>query len=327
MTFFVIGMVVMGQCEPAPAAGPVLHHDCVLAWDPNPEPDLAGYRVHLGRLPGVLTQNSDVGNVTQVLCSRVGATLNGQWFVAITAYNARGNESPRSIQLPFELTALPPPISLPQVSEPLAAELTVREPGFQLSWTDTNLYQASHRIEIATSLAPNWSTLTMLPPGGTRLSYFHPVDVEWVCYRVRAESGALVSQWAQASGPNHRQFCLTPTQATSIDQPYPLPWLILEPQSVRLAVMHPGFQLTWEDWNGSSAQQHVVSRIEILSSVNQRWTTLAVIKNGETRFAFDHPIDAEWMCFRVRSEINVFVSLWAADGSLNHRQFCYSPLS
>jgi hypothetical protein len=101
-----------------------------------------------------------------------------------------------------------------------------------------------------------------------------------------------------------------------MDQPYPLPWLVLEPQSVRLAVMQPGFQLTWEDLNRSSVQQHVAIRIEVLSSVNPQWTTLMVLKNGESRFAFPQPIDAEWMCFRVRSEINVFVSLWAANESL-----------
>ncbi len=315
---------VMGQCDLAPAAGAVFHQDCVLVWDANPELDLAGYRVHLGRFPGVLTQNSDVGNVTQVSCSRVGATTNGRWFVAVTAYDASGNESARSIELPLELTALPSPVSLAQVSEPAAVQLTVREPGFQLAWADTNLYQVSHRIEIASSLKPNWTTLAVLPPRATRLSYFHPVDVEWVCYRVRAESGAVVSLWAQAGGPNDRQFCFPPTQATSIDQPIPLPALILEPQLVRLAVMRPGFQLTWENWNGFSNQR---SRIEVSSSVNPEWTTLAVLKDGELKFAFLHPIDAEWACFRIRSEIGRFVSLWAVAGSLNDRQFCYSPLS
>ena len=331
MTMCVIGAVVMGQCEPAPAAGPVLHQDCLLSWDPNPEPDLAGYRVHLGRLPGALAQNSDVGNVTQVSCSRVGATLNGQWFVAVTAYNARGIESPSSIQLPFELTALPPPLPLTQVSEPAAVELTVREPGFQLSWVDTNLYQASHRIEMTTSLDSNWSTLTMVQPGITRLSYFHPVDVEWVCYRVRAESGALVSQWAQVGGSNDRQLCLAPTRVKSIDEPFVFPGLILEPQLVQLAGMQPGFQLTWENRNDSILQQNMISRIEVLSSVYPKWTTLTVLKNGESKFAFHQPIDAQWVCFRVRSEINVYVSLWGAGGSLNDPQFyqqsCYSPFS
>lgn len=314
---------VLNPCERAGAAGPVLHQDCMIVWDVNHEPDLAGYRVNLGRIPGVLIQKSDVGNVTQVPCSRVGAATNGQWFVAVTAYDASGNESARSIELSFELTALPSPAPLAQVSEPAAAQLTVREPGFQLAWADTNLRQASHRIELASSLHPSWTTLAVLPPGVTRLSYVHPVDVEWVCYRVRAESGAVVSQWAQASGPNDRQFCFPPARIPSIDQPIPLPVLIPEPQLVQLAVMRPGFQLTWGNSDGSPFRR----RIEVSSSINPSWTTLTVPNTGELRFAFLQPIDAEWVCFRIRSEIGRFVSLWAVAGSPSDRQFCYSPLS
>jgi hypothetical protein len=216
---------------------------------------------------------------------------------------------------------------LAQVSEPAVVQLTVREPGFQLAWTDTNLHSMSHRIEIASSLNLNWTTLTVLPPGATRLSYFHPVDVEWVCYRVRAESGAVVSLWAQAGGPNDRQFCFAPTRAPSIDQPIPLPVLIIEPQLVQLEVMRPGFQLTWGNSGVPFGYPALPHRIEVSSSVNPKWTTLTVLKNGELKFAFPHPIDAEWVCLRIRLETNQFVSLWAVAGLPNDRQFCYSPLS
>lgn len=324
MTVSAMVTAVLGPCERAGAAGPVLHQDCVIAWDANHEPDLAGYRVSLGRFPDVLTQKSDVGNVTQVPCSRVGAATNGQWFVAVTAYDASGSERARSIVLPFELTALPSPAPLAQVSEPAAVQLTVREPGFQLAWADTNLHRVSHRIEIASSLNPNWTTLAVLPPGGTRLSYFHPVDVDWVCYRVRAESGAVVSLWAQAGGPNDRQFCFPPTRAPSIDQPFPLSLLIFEPRLVQLAVMRPGFQLTWENSDISPLLRY---RIEVSSSINPSWTTLTVPNAGALKFEFLQPIDAEWVCVRIRSEINRFVSLWAVAGSLSDRQYCFSPLS
>lgn len=327
MAVCAIVTIIMGQCELAPAAGPVLLQDCVLTWDANPELDLAGYRVYVGRFPGLLTRNSDVGNVTQVSCSHVGATTNGQWFVVVTAHDTNGNESARSLMGAFELTGLPSPMPLAQVSEPAVVQLTVREPGFQLAWTDTNIHSVSHRIEFASSLNLNWTKLTVLPPGVTRLSYFHPVDVEWVCYRVRAESGAVVSLWAQAGGPNDRQFCFAPTRAPSIDQPIPLPALIIEPQLVQLEVMRPGFQLTWENWNGFPLQSQIISQIEVSSSVNPKWTTLTVLKNGELKFAFPHPIDAEWVCLRIRHEIGRFVSLWTAAGSLNNPQSCYSPLS
>lgn len=325
MTVSAIVTAIMGQCELATAAGPVLYQDCMLAWDANYEPDLAGYRVYLGRFPGALSRKSDVGNVTQVPCSRVGAVTNGRWFVAVTAYDASGNESAHSIELPLQLTALPSPVPLAQVSEPAAVQLTVSEPGFQLVWSDNNLHQVSHRIEVASSLNPNWTTLAVLPPGSTRLSYFHPVDVEWVCYRVRAESGAVVSLWAQAGGSNDRQFCFSPTRAQSIDEPIPVPSLILEPRLVQLAVMRPGFQLTWENSDGAPRLQY---RIEASSSLNPIWTTLTVVPNtGAPRLSFLQPLDAEWVCFRIRGEVSRLVSLWAVAGSPNDRQFCYSPLS
>ena len=133
MTVSTIVVAVVGPCERAGAAGQVLHQDCLISWNANSEPDLAGYHVYVGRLPGVLTQKSDVEKVTQIPCSRVGAATNGQWFVAITAYDTSGNESTRPVALPFELAALPFPAPLAQISEPVAVQLTVKEPGFQLA--------------------------------------------------------------------------------------------------------------------------------------------------------------------------------------------------
>ncbi len=320
---------VLGRCDLADAVGPVLHQDCVIAWGANPEPDIAGYRVHVGRVQGLWNQTTDVGNVTQAQCSRIGATMNGQWIVAVTAYDRGGNESVYSTVLPFELAALSPPVPVGQIAEPAAAQLSVREPGIQLAWADTNLPPVSHRIEIASSLIPNWTTVTVLPPGVTRFSYFHPVDVEWACYRVRAESGAVVSPWAQAGGPNDRQFCLSPTRAPTIDRPIPFPAFVFEPTLVQLAVMRPGFQMTWGNADGPLVWNHtpVRHRIEVMTSINPSWTTLTVLNTGELRFAFLRPIDAAWVCFRIRNEIDRFVSLWAVAGSPSDRQFCYSPLS
>ena len=34
------------------------------SWDPNPEPDIAGYKLSYGTAPGTYTTTVDVGNVT-----------------------------------------------------------------------------------------------------------------------------------------------------------------------------------------------------------------------------------------------------------------------
>lgn len=62
-----------------------------LTWDPNTEPDLAGYRVYIGTSSRSYTQNIDVGHVTTVTLPNL---WDGQsYFFAITAYDIFANES------------------------------------------------------------------------------------------------------------------------------------------------------------------------------------------------------------------------------------------
>ncbi|MGQ0811668.1 MAG: hypothetical protein ACT4OO_10660 [Nitrospiraceae bacterium] len=313
--------VILGLGELAKAAGPVLNQDCVIAWGGNGETDLAGYRIYLGRVPGLRSQMKDLGNVTSAQCSQAGANTNGQWYAAVSAYDTSGNESMLSNELPFQLAALPIPAPPVQVHEPTASHLTTMQPGFQLMWTDTNRGQTSHRIEISSPHHSTWTTATVRPPGVTRFTYFHPVDVEWLCYRLRAESGSLVSAWAQASGPNDRQFCLAPSQPPSLGQPIVASTIMYEPTAVELKLIQPGFQLIWAD----ARPGPISHRIEVSGSVNPAWTTLTVLPPGVARFTYAHPIDAEWVCFRVRAESGRLVSLWAQASGPNDRAFCYSP--
>jgi hypothetical protein len=68
-----------------------------LAWDPNAEPDLAGYRLHYGTASRSYTQSVDAGNVTQHLINNLSA---GQtYYFAATAYNTAGNESGYSAEV------------------------------------------------------------------------------------------------------------------------------------------------------------------------------------------------------------------------------------
>lgn len=65
-----------------------------LEWDRNPEPDIAGYKVHRGLASGVYTSIIDVGNVTTFSFQNLAAGTTN--FFAITAYNQLGIESRRS---------------------------------------------------------------------------------------------------------------------------------------------------------------------------------------------------------------------------------------
>ena len=62
-----------------------------LTWDPNPEADLAGYKVYVGTASGSYSQTVDVGQLTTCTVSNLS---EGQtFFFAVTAYDIFANES------------------------------------------------------------------------------------------------------------------------------------------------------------------------------------------------------------------------------------------
>ena len=72
-------------------ASNALAAQATLAWDPNTESDLAGYRVHYGTASGSYTVHTDVHNVTSY--TMTGLTAGQTYYFAATAYDASGNES------------------------------------------------------------------------------------------------------------------------------------------------------------------------------------------------------------------------------------------
>ena len=62
-----------------------------LAWDPNSEPDLAGYKLYIGTSSGNYTQTRNLGLTTQYTISDL---IGGPpYFFSLTAYNQKGFES------------------------------------------------------------------------------------------------------------------------------------------------------------------------------------------------------------------------------------------
>jgi hypothetical protein len=68
-----------------------------LAWDPNTESDLAGYRVYYGTSSGAYENSIDVGRGTPsgglVTYSLTNLAKGQSYCIAVTAYNTSGNES------------------------------------------------------------------------------------------------------------------------------------------------------------------------------------------------------------------------------------------
>ncbi len=91
-----IASVVVGIAAAADAA------PLTLAWDPNPEPNITGYRLSFGTTSGQYTTTIDVGNITTYTLTSL---LPGTYYFALQAYNAAGT-SPYSNEV--SITLLPP---------------------------------------------------------------------------------------------------------------------------------------------------------------------------------------------------------------------------
>lgn len=88
---FLLAVESVGICQ---AVG---ESSAVLAWDPNPEPDIAGYRLHYGTAPGIYDQEKVVLDATeaQVQGLKEGTT----YYFSVAAFNHSGQTGPNSDEI------------------------------------------------------------------------------------------------------------------------------------------------------------------------------------------------------------------------------------
>jgi hypothetical protein len=87
-----------------------------LSWSPNPEEDLAGYRVYHGIgptcpavLPPLLVNGKQVTILKPTTTYKYTAkNVTGEWCFEITAYDSAGNESGRSNRVSKPIDGTPP---------------------------------------------------------------------------------------------------------------------------------------------------------------------------------------------------------------------------
>jgi hypothetical protein len=121
--------------------------EAVLEWDPNPEPEVTGYRIHYGTESGAYVTTKDAGKVTTTKIEDL--TAGTLYYFVATAYDAEGYES-----LPSNEVSYTPPLT------PLT--LTHDKAARALEWTDTGgdpkppLLPRLYRIE-RTSIEDDWS--------------------------------------------------------------------------------------------------------------------------------------------------------------------------
>jgi hypothetical protein len=71
-----------------------------LAWDPNPEPNIAGYRIYYGSQSGVYSNSVDTGPSTEVTLTSLAKGTT--YYIVVTAYNSAGYESLPSGEAVFD---------------------------------------------------------------------------------------------------------------------------------------------------------------------------------------------------------------------------------
>jgi hypothetical protein len=86
--------VILSLLVPAAHAG-----DVTVAWDPNPEPEVAGYKIYFGTTPGSYTVSMNAGNITSMVISGLEAGVT--YYFAAVAYDSSGNESGFSNEISY----------------------------------------------------------------------------------------------------------------------------------------------------------------------------------------------------------------------------------
>src|ERR1044072_7135297 len=121
-----------------------------LMWDPNPEPEVIGYKVHVGTQSGTYTQHIDVGPTTA--WSFTGAVAGQQYCFAVTAYVSGMAEGPRSNEV-CGFSNWPPVLT-----DPGAQSSTVGQPdSLQLIGSDSGGEVLTYN---ATGLPPGLMVMT-----------------------------------------------------------------------------------------------------------------------------------------------------------------------
>jgi endonuclease/exonuclease/phosphatase family metal-dependent hydrolase len=181
-TILVACCVVLGIASRVDAA------TVTLAWDPNPETDIAGYVLYYGTQPGAYTTSVDVGNVaSKQFTSLVSGT---RYYFAVKAYNTSGVFSVLSQEISAVVAAATDtqPPSTPTITTNTATSTTQ----IGLTWTTSsdNVGVTGYRLERCQGAGctgfTQVGTVVSTTYGDSGLSAATSYS-----YRVRATDGAL----------------------------------------------------------------------------------------------------------------------------------------
>ena len=103
------------------ASGPSVVDAATASWDPNPEPDVVGYRLSYGTESGVHPVTIDVGNVTTYQFSPPPGHV---YYVVVQAYNTAGELSGKSAEAIIDVRSSAIVNHLPTLIQPASQSST-----------------------------------------------------------------------------------------------------------------------------------------------------------------------------------------------------------
>jgi len=167
---------------------PVSAASVILVWDPNPEADLAGYKVHIGTSAATYTQPINVGHVTTYTVSDLSP---GETYTfAVSAYDIFGNESSLSKEVGITIPTAPATTHSMSVSTTAAQTgtlVTVTVGGAQNDLDWVGLYSTSSPDEDG-----RWANLLVYAyiHGGTTFTFRMPTGNGTYHFRLCENDGS-----------------------------------------------------------------------------------------------------------------------------------------
>ena len=159
-----------------------------LAWDPNTESDLAGYRIHHGTASGSYTVHLDVHNVTSYTVT--GLTAGQTYYFAATAYDASGNESGYSNPLSYAVPSANGAPTIPATPTGASSAIVNAAITFNTSATDPNGDSLQYRYD--------WGGGVISSYGAANQSHNWAVAGQYAVKAQARDSLGLESVWSAA---------------------------------------------------------------------------------------------------------------------------------
>ncbi len=179
-----------------------------LAWDPNTESDLAGYKIHYGTTSRSYTSTVDVNRVTNYTVA--GLSAGQTYFFAATAYNASGQQSGYSNEVSHTFPPANGAPSTPSIPSGPTSGLVNTALAFTTSATDPNANTIEYRYDWGGGVYSNWGSASQSKSWSAAGTYTVKAQAR---DSVGAESAWSAGKTVTITSPNSAPS--TPTAPTS----------------------------------------------------------------------------------------------------------------